>query len=297
MATNVHLSWEAVVKQAGESQVQHGEESHTATLSLVPQYIKVGDLYLSNTLITSLIGTVLFVLFLLIYKLLKSRNPFHPFVNFVEWLFESIVKFFDDATEGLPNYAKTLVLFIFVYLLWNNLVGLIGDLFALVVPWLHWIFRPVATDLMFNFILAVVGVGLAIFYGFHIHWLAYLNKYFPIFKGVGIIEKPKNLKEWVVKLLDILLGLFIGLLEIISEIAKILSLSLRLFGNIFAGVVLLGLIVMAAGAFWGLIFGDYKPPFLFPLLVMLMELFVGIVQAFVFAMLVASYFKVAQEHH
>ena len=272
-------------------------DTHQNTLGLFPNYIEVGNFYLSSTLITSFVATALFLIFLAIYRSLKAKNPLNGFVNFVDWLFEWIIKFFDDVTDWLPNYAKALVLFIFVYLLWNNLVGLVWDLFAGVVPALHHIFRPVATDIMFNAILAITGVLLAIFYGFQRHGLGYINKYFPIFKGIGIVQNPKWIKGWILKLLDILLGLFVGILEMISEIAKILSLSLRLFGNIFAWVVLVWLIIAAAGAFWGLIFKGYNPPLLFPLLVVVMELFVGIVQAFVFAMLVASYFKVAESHH
>jgi len=60
----------------------------------MPHYIKISNFYVANTLITSLIGTLLFVLFVLIYKLLKARNPVNKFVNFVEWLFESIHYFF-----------------------------------------------------------------------------------------------------------------------------------------------------------------------------------------------------------
>lgn len=286
------------IENEGTNQHLNQETSHHQnTLGLFPNYINVGGLYLSSTLITSFIGTVLFVVFLMIYRFLKSKNPFNKFINFVDRTFEGIIKFFDDVTSGLPNYAKSLVLFIFVYLLWNNLVGLVGDLFAGVVPALHSVFRPVATDITFNAILAITGVMLAVFYGFQRHGLSYINKYFPIFKWVWIVENPRWIKWWILKLLDILLGLFVGILEMISEIAKILSLSLRLFGNIFAGVVLVGLIIMAAGAFWGLMFKGYNPPLLFPLLVVVMELFVWVVQAFVFAMLVASYFKVAESHH
>ena len=71
-----------------------------------------------------------------------------------------------------------------------------------------------------------------------------------------------------------------GLLEIISEIAKMVSLSLRLFGNIFAGEVLLT--VMA-----GLV------AVLVPLPFMALELIVGLIQAMVFAMLTLVYLTVA----
>ena len=74
--------------------------------------------------------------------------------------------------------------------------------------------------------------------------------------------------------------LFVGLLEIISEVAKVISLSFRLLGNIFAGEVLLS--VMAA------LFAAFLPaPF------MLLELLVGLIQAGVFAMLTLTYLVVA----
>ncbi len=80
------------------------------------------------------------------------------------------------------------------------------------------------------------------------------------------------------------IDLFVGLLEFISEFAKIISLSFRLFGNIFAGQVLL--FVMA-----------FLVSFLLPLPFMGLELFVGFMQAFVFAILTFIYFEQATHSH
>ncbi len=76
----------------------------------------------------------------------------------------------------------------------------------------------------------------------------------------------------------------VGLLEIVSEVAKVLSLSLRLFGNIFAGEVLLTVML-------GILAYALPIPFLF------LELLVGIIQATVFAMLTLAYLTVATEDH
>jgi F-type H+-transporting ATPase subunit a len=80
------------------------------------------------------------------------------------------------------------------------------------------------------------------------------------------------------------IDLFIGIVELISEVGKVVSFSFRLFGNIFAGEVLLG--VMA---------------FLIPYIVSLpfygLEIFVGLVQALVFMMLTVAFFVVAISHH
>ncbi len=80
------------------------------------------------------------------------------------------------------------------------------------------------------------------------------------------------------------IDLFVGLLEFISEFAKIISLSFRLFGNIFAGQVLL--FVMA-----------FLVTFLLPLPFFGLELFVGFMQAFVFAILTFIYFEQATHSH
>ena len=77
---------------------------------------------------------------------------------------------------------------------------------------------------------------------------------------------------------------FVGILEFISEFAKIISLSFRLFGNIFAGQVLL--FVMA-----------FLVSFLLSLPFFGLELFVGFMQAFVFAILTFIYFEQATHSH
>lgn len=77
---------------------------------------------------------------------------------------------------------------------------------------------------------------------------------------------------------------FVGILELISEVAKLISFSFRLFGNIFAGEVLL--VVIA-----------FLIPFVVPLPFMILELFVGFVQALVFAMLTLVFLKMATTLH
>jgi len=77
---------------------------------------------------------------------------------------------------------------------------------------------------------------------------------------------------------------FIGILELISEIAKIVSFSFRLFGNVFAGEVLLIII-------------GFLVPYGIPLPFLFLEVFVGLIQAFVFAMLSLVFIKIATAGH
>ncbi len=78
--------------------------------------------------------------------------------------------------------------------------------------------------------------------------------------------------------------LFVGLLEIVSEITKVISLSFRLFGNIFAGEIVLGTV--------STIFA-----FLFPLPFLMLEVVVGLVQALVFSMLTMAFMAILTTPH
>ena len=141
------------------------------------------------------------------------------------------------------------------------------------IPW----FRAPSTDLNFTLALALVMVGLTQYFGIRALGPGYFKK-FVDFSGF---------KEGI---MNGVIALFVGFLELISEFAKIVSLAFRLFGNIFAGEILL--VVIA---------------FLIPYIVSLpfygLEVFVGFMQAFVFLMLSLVFFNLAtighggEEHH
>ena len=136
-----------------------------------------------------------------------------------------------------------------------------------VVPFL----RATATDINFTFALAVSSVVMTQVFGV---W-ALGMKYFGKFINTGtMISKP----------LFGVIDFAVGLLELISEFAKILSFGFRLFGNIFAGALLLSILgaltaVVVPSALYGL------------------EFFVGIIQAYVFAMLTLVFMSQATVSH
>ena len=268
---------------------------HSSLPGLFPEFHQIMWLQISQTLITSFLSLIFFLIFVVIYNYLKKKNEDSAFVALVEMLIEEMDKFFGSVSDKIPVAAKTYILFLFVYILWNNLFWLFLDMFATVIPTLHEWTRPVTTDIIFNAMLAVFGVLWAFFFGFKENGWKFLEKYIPL-KGVWIVQgKPewnlfKKILWLIIKFFDILLGLFIGFLEFVGEFTKMLSLTLRLFWNIIAWVVLLTLIVTATIALM-------KVPFLAPLAVFLMELLVALLQAFVFALLVAVYFKLAEETH
>jgi len=130
---------------------------------------------------------------------------------------------------------------------------------AVLIPFL----RVTASDLNFTLALALIAFTIIEIAGFSALGIGYLGKFFTI-------KSP--------------LAMFVGLVELLSEVARIISFSFRLFGNLFAGQVLL-----------------FIMPFLVPFLLVLpfygLELFVGIIQGFVFAMLTLVFMSIAIESH
>ena len=146
------------------------------------------------------------------------------------------------------------------------------------------ILRPANTDLNLTAAMAIVAVISSHLFGlFTVGIFTHLNKFIQI--GTLI----KSLRKGPIAIFTAIIELGVGLLEIISEMAKVLSLSLRLFGNIFAGEVLISVIGSLVA-------------FLVPTPFMMLELLVGLIQAGVFTMLTLVYLTVAttepheQEH-
>ena len=94
--------------------------------------------------------------------------------------------------------------------------------------------------------------------------------------GFGYLKKFFNFSNPI--------NFFVGILELISEFAKVISFAFRLFGNIFAGEVLLAVILMLV-------------PYFVPIPFYGLEIFVAVVQAFVFAMLTLVFIKLAMVSH
>ncbi|RLT39762.1 MAG: ATP synthase F0 subunit A, partial [Chloroflexi bacterium] len=128
--------------------------------------------------------------------------------------------------------------------------------------------RAPSADLNVTFALALITMVMVQYYGINALGGKYFKKFFN-FGGKGFMGA--------------IFGV-VGILELISEIAKIISFAFRLFGNIFAGEVLLA--VMA-----------FLVAFLLPMPFYGLELFVGFIQAFVFMMLAVVFFSTAMVGH
>ncbi|MCL4364384.1 F0F1 ATP synthase subunit A [Patescibacteria group bacterium] len=216
---------------------------------------------------TLLLSTVVFLVFLLIaffYNRASSNPKKGVYFYFVNFILKGIYQLFESVLKEQTEYFFPILGSFFLFIIFQNWFGLlpgVGSLLYHHVPLL----RGNEADLNSTLSLAVISVFLIQVFG-----IKYLG-----FKGY--LSKFINFKDPI--------SFFTGILEIVSEISKVISFSFRLFGNIFAGEVLLTIM-----AFLVPILASF--PFL------LLELFVGFIQALVFAMLTAVFVNVAiTKHH
>lgn len=139
----------------------------------------------------------------------------------------------------------------------------------ILVPFL----RGSSVDLNFTVALAIIAVIAIQVVGFRAQGFGYLSKFFNF---------RTMFKTPFFGAMDFL----VGLLELISELSKILSFAFRLFGNMFAGVVLAAIVAGLLGRIS-----------ILPSMIMMFELFVGIIQAFVFGMLTMVFMAQATQGH
>ena len=203
--------------------------------------------------------------------------------------FLTFTKFFDDqlrdAFDGDKQKARKyypLIVGMFFLILFGNLFGLVIDWFGLsVMPSLLYYLRPMHSDLNTTLVLAAITVVYML--KIQIQTLGFggtLKSYAFNFSGANFLEKC--------------ISVFVGWLHAIGVLATTASLSLRLFGNIFAGIILIGVVsaLLAGATGWAFEVGRLAvtPLWFF-------EVFVALIQAIVFMYLMIAYFKGAGEAH
>ncbi len=252
----------------------------------------LGNFVITNSLLTS---SLVLLLILIVGFFIKRHLKQVPsnFQSALEIIVNEALDLFDGVTGSRKRSLKfaPVVLALFFFVLFNNWIGVLpgmGTIGQLVksggkiffIPY----FRGGTADLNTTLALAIFGVVLSHIFGvLTVGWWKYLNRFINI---KALLEIPKKIKKDPMILLINPIKVFVGLIEIISELAKVVSLSFRLFGNLFAGEVLLA--SMSAMVAWGI-----------PIPFMFMEILVGFIQALIFAMLVLTYLTMStniEEH-
>ena len=239
------------------------------TISLAAEPIfHIGSFPITNTLITSWIATAVLIIISLFLRKRIKEVP-RGLQNVVEAIFEALLGLMDSVTQDRAMSKKLfpLIVTIFLFITTANWFGLLPGFgpigiyeqhegHEVLVPF----FRSTNSDLNMTLAIAIISVLSMQVFGIIAIGFAKYSKRFINFKNP-------------------IMG-FVGALEFISDISKILSFSFRLFGNVFAGEVLLVVISSLI-------------PFIVPVPFYFLEIFVGFIQAFVFSILTLVFIKVA----
>lgn len=249
-------------------------EIHIPTLA--PETLThIGSFAVTNTMVNTWLAIIIF---LVVGVIISSNVKLRPgkFQNFWEYILELIMGYFDQVTGDHKKTLKFLPIVgsVFFFILLSNWLGLMPGTGSITVGH-NPLFRPANTDLNLTVAMALVAViSSHLIAFFSIGFFTHLNK----FVQIGTIVK--SFKKGPIAIFSALVEFVVGIIEIAGEIAKVASLSLRLFGNIFAGEVLITVIASILSV-------------IMPTPFMLLELMVGLIQASVFAILTITYMTVA----
>jgi F-type H+-transporting ATPase subunit a len=238
----------------------------------------IGNFVVTNALLIGAVVSVCLMLFLVRIMRNLSDVPSKK-QNLVEIVFEALLNLVESVTNDKKQAQQffPLVATIFLFVLLSNWAGLLPGVGTVgvmgehnghhtIIPFL----RSTSADLNFTLALSLITVFVVQFTG--IAALG-IRKYGSKFL-VSPLQKPY------------VIGSLVGILELVSEVGKTISFTFRLFGNIFAGEVLLTVML-------------HLVPYFLPLPFLMMEIFVGFIQAIVFAMLTLVFLKMAtiEPHH
>lgn len=274
---------------AAPAQAAEGEAAHTEHHGLTPDapLIDLGIFKVTNSMIVTWIVAI-FVIAFAQYATRNVKEVPDGAQNFWEWLVESLHDFLESII-GHDLVKKTFWFFatVFIFILFSNWAGLIpgvgtigwgtpnaqGGLDHIARP----LFRGVNADL--NMTLAMASV----FFACWIVWALQAN-------GPGgfilHIFGPKGKTQGFMRILMVVVFALVGILEVVSIMFRPVSLSFRLYGNVFAGENMLeSMAAINEGLAW-----------LTPVPFYFMELLVGLVQALVFMLLTAVFTLLICQH-
>lgn len=229
----------------------------------------IGGFGVTNAMLTGVVGVVALVIIFAYVGIMIRLGKYNRFVGFVQWVFEGLLNQISSVIPDpvLARKITPLALTIFFAVVIDYWLSLLPGLDS--VTWLGApLLRSMDADLNFTLGLAIITMVTV-----QIYAIRYL----------GVLG---NLKRYVRNPLKDPIGAFEGALEVVGELSRGLALAFRLFGNAFAGEVLL--VVVAA-------LTSYAATVVLPFF-MFFELFIGFVQAYVFFILTLIFTSLAVGH-
>ena len=239
-------------------------------ISLAAEKIfSIGPLAISNSMINTYV-----VMILLLLVTFKVGGNVKTIPGRLQSLIELIIEAILNLVEGVASvHTRKIFPFVFtffIFILCSNWIGLLPGVGTIglkeivhgeeeFVP----LFRAATADLNTTLAMAIVAMIAVQIFGFKSLGIKYSKKFFDFSSPIMF---------------------FVGLLELISEFSKIISFGFRLYGNIFAGEVLMGVIA-------------FLLPVIAPTPFYFLEVFVGFIQALVFTLLLTVFLTGAAESH
>jgi len=276
------------VAEHAEAAAGHAEAAHEGLPAAAPRVLDLGFFQVTNSMLVTWAVAVV----LIVFAQMATRNiravP-EGAQNFWEWLVESLHDFLEGIV-GADLVKQTFWFFatVFIFILTSNWFGLIPGVGT--IGWgqpdasgaLHHISNP-----LFRGVNADLNMTLAMSMVFFACWTIWALKANGIAGFFLHIFGPKGETTGLLKLMMIVVFLLVGVLEVVSILFRPVSLSFRLFGNIFAGENMLE--TMAT-------LGGWSAGWLLPIPFYFMELLVGLVQALVFMLLTSVFTLLICQH-
>jgi F-type H+-transporting ATPase subunit a len=237
----------------------------------------IGSMELRNTLVMSWLAMAVLSIGALLLAMTRYRQIPGRFQALAETIVEGLFDFFTSITQSPEKTRKAfpLVATIFLFIITGNWMGILPGVGSITIQGMHAghlmnipVLRSMNADVNMTLAIAIISVILTQVIGLTtIGILPHIRKY-----AVAPWRKPY------------LIGTFVGVLEFVGEFGRLVSFTFRLFGNIFAGEVLLVLIAAFV-------------PFLAPVPFLGLEIFVGFIQALVFSVLTLVFMNLATVAH
>ncbi len=259
---------ESAEESSGHDEAAAGGEEHHVEPVAVTRFT------VTNTLLSAWFATLVLILFFLLGARKKSLVP-GRFQGLIEILVEGAYSSCSGVLgPELARKAFPVIATIFFFVLFNAWLALLpfyqflgfvqdGEIKA------H-LLRSAGTDLNMPLALALISFAFVEYWGFRVHGAGYLKKFFAL--GNLFRLRPSGL-----------IDVFVGFLELISELVRVVSFTFRLFGNMTAGEIL---VVMVT----------FLVPFVATQFVFGLELLVGLIQSIIFAGLTLVFLSVAVRH-
>lgn len=263
---------------------------------------------ITNTLLGTWISIIVLIT-LFYFGTRKQELVPSGFQNALEWIVDYLLSLVqgvagkDKGRKFFPLVATFFIFILFCNLLdvfpgvetfgWINLTSLgaahlppptsiflFGDYSNKLAPWV----RPGTSDLNLTIAMALVSVITTQAFGFYtLGWREHLSKYFN-FRTLFKVNFREGLGKAGGTLFQGFIEFFVGILELVTELSRILSFSFRLFGNVFAGGAVLAVFAFIL-------------PFAADIIFIPFELFIGFVQALIFSLLTLVFLEIATTSH